>query len=84
MREMTQFNELYRSCLVTTEFSNTRHKDARDVMSSEDTAIWLDKFLVDSGNQRINQTKEQYVENLLRCMMESHQSGVGVETTCAW
>lgn len=81
---MTQFNEMYRSCLVTTEFSNTRHKDAWDVMSSEDTALWLDKFLEDSGNQRINPMKEQYVENLLRCMMERHQSGLSLETTCAW
>ena len=67
-----------------TEFSNTRHKDARDVMSSEDTALWLDKFLEDSGNQRINLMKEQYVENLLRCMMECHLSGLPLETTCAW
>jgi hypothetical protein len=80
MREMTQFNELYCSCLVTTEFSNTGHKDAWDVMSSEDTVLWLDKFLVDSGNQRINLMKEQYVENLL-CCMRNHSTS---EFTCAW
>ena len=60
--------------------SNTRHKDARDVMSSEDTVLWLDKFLVDSTNQRINLMKEQYVENLL-CCMRNHSTS---EFTCAW
>jgi hypothetical protein len=75
---------LYSSCLATAEFSNTRHKDTNDVMSLDDTTCWLRSFLEDTGNDRITVMKEEYADNLLRCMSNQSISGVMVECTCAW
>ena len=76
--------ELYSSCLATAGFSNTRHRDVNDVMSLDDTECWLSTLQEDSGDQRVNLLKEEYILNLRHCMSNLSTNEVPVESTCAW